>query len=114
MGTFQADFGQNVRRIRKEKGISQEALGASIGMSPAYISQLEAGKANLTFATIIRLFEGLQADLSEAFVFLYLDTTTQAQIRQRLKDAIDTLDENTLTALYDAIVRTSITKGSGR
>lgn len=37
-------FGVAVRKIRKERGITQKAMAAALGVSPAYLSALESGK----------------------------------------------------------------------
>ncbi|MDN5926770.1 MAG: helix-turn-helix domain-containing protein [Hyphomicrobiales bacterium] len=37
-------FGEKVRFLRRERGISQRDMAASIGVSPAYLSALEHGK----------------------------------------------------------------------
>ncbi|OBZ93596.1 XRE family transcriptional regulator [Pararhizobium polonicum] len=37
-------FGEAVRRLRRQKGVSQKQMAAAIGVSPAYLSALEHGK----------------------------------------------------------------------
>jgi transcriptional regulator with XRE-family HTH domain len=37
-------FGAAVRKIRKERGITQKAMAKALGVSPAYLSALESGK----------------------------------------------------------------------
>ena len=37
-------FGETVRRIRKERGITQKTMARALGVSPAYLSALESGK----------------------------------------------------------------------
>lgn len=37
-------FGAAVRKIRKERGITQKAMARALGVSPAYLSALESGK----------------------------------------------------------------------
>jgi len=37
-------FGEAVRKIRKERGITQKAMAKALGVSPAYLSALESGK----------------------------------------------------------------------
>ncbi|MBN9065294.1 MAG: helix-turn-helix transcriptional regulator [Rhizobiales bacterium] len=37
-------FGEKVRLLRRERGISQRDMAASIGVSPAYLSALEHGR----------------------------------------------------------------------
>lgn len=47
--------GDNVCRIRKEKGLTQERLSELSGLSQQYISDLERGKRNPTIVTIYEL-----------------------------------------------------------
>lgn len=37
-------FGEVVRRLREERGVTQKEMAAAIGVSPAYLSALEHGK----------------------------------------------------------------------
>lgn len=45
-------IGANVRRLREEKGLSQEKFGFESGIDPTYVSGIERGARNPT-ATII-------------------------------------------------------------
>lgn len=51
--------GRNVRRIRKEQGLTQEALAEKSGFSQQYLSGLEAGRRNPTVVSIFQLAEAL-------------------------------------------------------
>jgi transcriptional regulator with XRE-family HTH domain len=37
-------FGERVRRLRRERGVSQRDMAVAIGVSPAYLSALEHGR----------------------------------------------------------------------
>ena len=47
--------GRNVKRIRQEKGLTQEQLADLSGFSQQYISGLEQGRRNPTIVTIYEL-----------------------------------------------------------
>lgn len=47
--------GGHVKRIRQEKGLTQEQLAESSGFSQQYISGLEQGRRNPTIVTIYEL-----------------------------------------------------------
>lgn len=51
--------GDNVCRIRKEKGLTQEKLSELSGLSQQYISDLERGKRNPTIVTIYELAQAM-------------------------------------------------------
>ena len=51
--------GANTARIRKEKGLTQEALAENSGLSQQYISGLENGRRNPTIVTLYELATAL-------------------------------------------------------
>ena len=51
--------GDNTARIRKEKGLTQEALAEKSGLSQQYISGLENGRRNPTIVTLFELASAL-------------------------------------------------------
>ena len=51
--------GENTARIRKEKGLTQEALAEKSGLSQQYISGLENGLRNPTIVTLHELASAL-------------------------------------------------------
>jgi transcriptional regulator with XRE-family HTH domain len=51
--------GRNVRRIRQQKGITQEQLAELSGFSQQYLSGLERGLRNPTIVTLYELAQTL-------------------------------------------------------
>lgn len=60
-------YGQAVRTIRLEQGISQEELADRCGLHRTYISDIELGKRNLSLENIERIAISLNKTLSEFF-----------------------------------------------
>jgi transcriptional regulator with XRE-family HTH domain len=52
-------FGQEVRRLRMARGLSQEKLAESCSLSRNYIGRLEAAQTNVRLETIMKLSAGL-------------------------------------------------------
>lgn len=52
--------GQNVRRLRLGKGLTQEELAERSGFDQRYISQLESGRRNPTVVTLFELAQALE------------------------------------------------------
>ncbi len=52
-------FGENLKRIRTERGITQGDISRSLGVSRGFISNIENGKANPTLATIAKLAKAI-------------------------------------------------------
>ncbi|MGF1924245.1 MAG: helix-turn-helix domain-containing protein [Bacteroidia bacterium] len=57
--SIQKSFGENLQKIRNEKGLSLRALAAKCDVDDSKISKIENGKFNITLATIIELAKGL-------------------------------------------------------
>lgn len=51
--------GENVRRLRLARGLTQEQLAESCGYSQQYISGLEQGRRNPTVVTLFELGQAL-------------------------------------------------------
>src|SRR5437867_2438669 len=54
--------GANIRRLRRAKGLTQQALGARSGVDFKYLGEVERGDANCTLAVLERVAEALGAD----------------------------------------------------
>lgn len=48
-------MGQRLRRLREERGLTQAALAAALGLSPSYLNQLENNQRPLTVAVLLKL-----------------------------------------------------------
>ena len=60
-------FGQRVRQLRMERGLSQEAFAVCCGMDRTYISSLERGHRNVCLHNIAAIAAALGVSLSELF-----------------------------------------------
>ena len=59
--------GRNVRRLRREQRLSQEALAEKCGHAQQYISDLEQGKRNATLISISEIAQALGVSHLELF-----------------------------------------------
>lgn len=60
-------FGQEVRRIRKLKDISQEELAALCGLHRTYIGSVERGERNITLINAEKIAQALGEPLAALF-----------------------------------------------
>ncbi|MCB9230594.1 MAG: helix-turn-helix transcriptional regulator [Bacteroidia bacterium] len=66
---FMVAFGKNLRRLRKSKGLSMEALAFECGFTYSQIARIEGAKINTTISTAAKLAEGLGITVPELFEF---------------------------------------------
>lgn len=59
--------GENLRRIRLKKGLTQEEVALRSGLSQGYINQLESGKRLFTQKSLERIAKGLNVPIIEFF-----------------------------------------------
>lgn len=55
-------FGINVRRVRRERGLSQEALAHEVELATTYVGQLERGRRNPTLGVVEKFAVALNVD----------------------------------------------------
>lgn len=58
-------FGENVRRLRTAKGLSQEEVAFAAGMKRSYLSDLERGTRNPSVRALGRLADALEIEPAE-------------------------------------------------
>jgi transcriptional regulator with XRE-family HTH domain len=61
---YRIAFGDQVRKLRERKQISQEDLAHAIGMSRRYMSGIERGEANPTLDQLVRIALGLGVEVA--------------------------------------------------
>lgn len=52
-------FGRLVRRVRRERDMSQEALGRAAGLDGKHVSEIERANRDVRFTTLLQLAKGL-------------------------------------------------------
>jgi transcriptional regulator with XRE-family HTH domain len=52
-------FGKNIRMLRQQKGLSQEALADECGLHRTYIGGVERGERNVSLLNIVALAKAL-------------------------------------------------------
>ena len=62
---FLKNIGNNIRLIRKEKGLSQVVLAKKIGKDQQSIQRLETGNINPSIYYLQEVADGLEVDLLE-------------------------------------------------
>ena len=114
-------FGEHLRRLRRERGVSQKDMAAAIGLSAAYLSALEHGRRGqptwVTVQKIIGYFniiwdeaEELQRLAETSHPRAIIDTSglspRATELANLLAKQIGRLDEDELEQMI-ALLRTS-------
>jgi transcriptional regulator with XRE-family HTH domain len=60
-------FGRNLRRLREERGFSQESLAGHAGLHRTYVGAIERGERNVSLLNIVKLARALNVDVRELF-----------------------------------------------
>jgi len=63
----QKRFGERVRQLRKEKGLSQEALAQACDLDRSYIGGVERGERNVSLVNIQKIAMALGVSARELF-----------------------------------------------
>ncbi|MEK4061561.1 MULTISPECIES: helix-turn-helix domain-containing protein [Paenibacillus] len=87
--------GTRIRALRKERGLSQEALGEKGGFHFSYIGQIERGEKNVSLLNLNKIAESLEVNLIQLFAYLdedFIVTSAESDIQDivaLLRDAND-------------------------
>ncbi|HCB01913.1 MAG TPA: transcriptional regulator [Anaerolineae bacterium] len=60
-------FGEKIRKLRIERGLSQEKLAFLSGLHRTYIGAIERGERNVSFKNIEKIAKTLKVSLEELF-----------------------------------------------
>lgn len=62
MKSIAVKFGENLRIMRKRKGISQDKLALLADIDRSYVGRIERGEVNITLEKLYKLAEVLECD----------------------------------------------------
>lgn len=101
---FKDNYGKNIKRLRNEKGFTQEVLSEKIGLGEKYLSAIEIGAKWGSFDTLLALANALEVEPYELLLpqnksLNYDSRKTKElmkQLRKNLDDTVSTI-ENFLT-----------------
>jgi len=57
-------LGETIKRVRKERNLTQEQLGKLVGVKKAQISKIENSLTDARFETILKVFKALNAKVN--------------------------------------------------
>lgn len=81
-----AALGQNIRRARRALNISQEELAFRSGLHRTYLSDIERGARNPSFASLLAIARGLGSTVSEITRDIGSPLSSPAQAGSRIPE----------------------------
>jgi len=84
-GHARQTFAKNLKRLRLQRGLTQQGLATATGLTPMYISNLERCINNVSLDNMERIAQALSADLFTMLIDVPEDSTppTVDKSRQR-------------------------------
>lgn len=67
--TIYHKIAENIRRVRKDRNITQEALAYEAGLNRAYIGYIERGERKPSVETLEKIAKVLKVRIFELFIF---------------------------------------------
>ena len=64
---YEKQLGEKIKKLRNEKGLSQEKFALLIDMDRTYFTTVEMGKRNVSLHNIEKIAAGLGVSISELF-----------------------------------------------
>ncbi len=63
-------FAKNLRKVREQKGFTQEGFANFVGFSRSYYTEIETGKRNISLKNFIRILQALRIDANTLLDFV--------------------------------------------
>jgi transcriptional regulator with XRE-family HTH domain len=79
---WEAIVGRNVRSLRKERGLTQEALAHAADIDTRYVGGIERGEENPTVAVLARIASVLGTEPGAFFAKSSLPATPSANLKK--------------------------------
>lgn len=98
-------IGEQIKELRESRGWTQTSLSDKLGMSPSYVSNVEAGRRSLTLVTLKKFCEVFNVDIS--YFGIETDNFNDAvDLTARLEKIFNSdMDEAQKDELYRKIMR---------
>ncbi len=87
-------FSENIRKVRKQHGLTQDAVAERCGLSAKYIGELERAEASPSLDSIEKLARGLNVDML-LLIGDDADRLELSAVRAEIVNALGGMDEQT-------------------
>jgi len=96
-------FGTRIRSLRTRLNLTQDQLAERMEMSAQYLSNIERGRENPTFDTLVKLAKALEIEPWEMFVF-DPESPDTAFLRKKLNLLLEEADDERLRRIMKALL----------
>jgi transcriptional regulator with XRE-family HTH domain len=84
-------IGANIRRRRKELGVTQEFIANGLDVNPSHISNIECGRANPSLTALVKIANLLQCSvdcfISEEYTYR-IDKANESSVDDRIMEKL--------------------------
>lgn len=103
MEDIKIKFGERIRKLRNEIGISQEELSFRSGISQTYVGQLERGLKNPSLEIIEKIANGFDVDLSFLFYNLNNNKDGHSEVFEQISALLKPMSDEKLKNISQII-----------
>ncbi|HPD60222.1 MAG TPA: helix-turn-helix transcriptional regulator [Thermodesulfobacteriota bacterium] len=109
MSDIKVILGARIRKLRKEKGLSQEALAEKADLHYTFIGEVERGEKNISIVSLEKLTKALGISLTDLFDLPELKENTD-DFKKKIAQEIKQVDDDTAGALLKLIKAINLKK----
>ena len=109
MNDIKAILGAKIRKLRKERRLSQEALAEKADLHYTFIGEVERGEKNISLVSLEKLAKALEVTLIELFDLPELKERPD-NIKKKLAHELKEFDDEKTEALLKLIKAMNVTK----
>ena len=95
-------LGQNIRRLRKQRRLTQEDVAEEANLNASYCGRIERGEVNVTLDTLLPIAQALNVELNELFVD-EIGTMDVPRLRNDITRMVKRLDSQKLRTVHDLL-----------
>ena len=99
MSHMMKTFGQNLTRIRVEKGLTKNDLSVRLDISESELNEIENGTLDVETEFVSKVMETLGVGLDE----LFYSETNRNHLLDQIKNKLDTCSEKDLILVFEYI-----------
>lgn len=98
-------IGQQIRKIRKARQLSQEELAEQVGISTTHMSHIETGNTKLSLPVFVKLTEALEVSADE--ILNDMPTGSRVQTVESIEKILDSCTTQQIRVIEEIVKATA-------